>query len=69
MLGGPSFELYRHLAAEYPGVCVTVSGGISSMDDIRRLADAGQRRVIVGKALYEGHITIEELQHFIATQS
>lgn len=61
MLAGPSFDLYTRLQAAYPQVTFTVSGGISSMDDIRRLDTLGLPRVIVGKALYEGRITIEEL--------
>ncbi len=61
MLQGPAFELYRELQEEFPGVDITVSGGISSMDDIVRLNEMGLRSVIVGKALYENKITIEEL--------
>ena len=41
---------------------ITVSGGIASMTDIEALDGAGLRSVIVGKALYEGHITLEELK-------
>lgn len=65
MLQGPSFKLYERLQARYPQVEVTVSGGISSMDDIRRLNDMGLRSVIVGKAIYEGRITLRELEEFI----
>lgn len=68
MLKGPAFDLYDRLLMEYPMIKVTVSGGISSIDDIRRLAYAGQSRVIVGKALYEGKITLNDLQHFMANE-
>jgi len=61
MLSGPSFDLYTRLQAAYPQVTFTVSGGISSMDDIRRLDALGLPRVIVGKALYEGRITLNDL--------
>ena len=61
MLGGPTFELYERLQAEFPEVEITVSGGIGSMDDIRRLNDMGLRSVIVGKAIYEGKINMKEL--------
>lgn len=61
MLNGPSFDLYTRLQAAYPTVTFTVSGGISSMDDIRRLDVLGLPRVIVGKALYESRITLDEL--------
>ncbi len=65
MLQGPAFELYRELQEEFPGVDVTVSGGISSMEDIVRLDAMGLRSVIVGKALYESKITLNELSIFI----
>ena len=40
---------------------ITVSGGISGMDDIGELDRQGLRSVIVGKALYEGRITLKDL--------
>ena len=52
----------------FPDVTVTVSGGISSMDDIMRLDDLGLKRVIVGKAIYEGHITLKQIEHYISTR-
>ncbi|MDE6084991.1 MAG: 1-(5-phosphoribosyl)-5-[(5-phosphoribosylamino)methylideneamino]imidazole-4-carboxamide isomerase, partial [Muribaculaceae bacterium] len=42
----------------------TVSGGISSMTDIERLNEMNLNSVIVGKALYEGYITLDELIKF-----
>lgn len=62
MLCGPSFELYETLQREFPDLSITVSGGISSMEDIRALDRMGLRRVIVGKAIYEGHITMEDIR-------
>ncbi len=64
MLQGPSFELYSSLQEQYPGIAFTVSGGISSIDDIKRLDALGLPRVIVGKAIYEGHITLDDLAQF-----
>lgn len=61
MLQGPSFELYGRLQRDYPGLEFTVSGGISSVDDIERLNEMNLNSVIVGKALYEGFITLDEL--------
>lgn len=66
MLAGPSVELYLDLMKRYPDILFTVSGGISSMDDIRNLDRLGLRRVIVGKAIYEGRITMEEIKGFLA---
>lgn len=65
MLQGPSFELYTHLSKTFPGVSFTVSGGISSIDDITALARAGLPRVIVGKAIYEGRITLSDLTRLV----
>lgn len=61
MLQGPADALYVTLHEKYPSLRITVSGGISSMVDIRRLEEAGLDRVIVGKAIYEGHIKLDEL--------
>ena len=65
MLEGPAFGLYTKLQGEYPAVDITVSGGISSMEDIRRLDKSGLRSVIVGKAIYENKITINELKEWL----
>lgn len=61
MLQGPATELYVRLQKKYPKVDFTVSGGISSMADIHALKAAHLHRVIVGKAIYEGRITLDEL--------
>ena len=62
MLQGPTFDLYARLQAAYPEQEIIVSGGISKMDDTRRLNEMNLRHVIVGKAIYEGRITLEELK-------
>lgn len=65
MLLGPATTLYLELKEKYPAITFTVSGGISSMDDIHLLDNLGLRRVIVGKAIYEGHIALEDISRFI----
>ena len=62
MLQGPTFELYARLQEKYPEQDIIVSGGISKMGDIHRLNEMNLRHVIVGKAIYEGRITLEELK-------
>lgn len=62
MLQGPSFGLYTEIQAKYPDVDFTVSGGISSFADVEKCAELGLRSVIVGKALYEGHVSLKELE-------
>ena len=61
MLQGPSFDLYQGLQAQFPDLKVIVSGGVSSMEDIRRADELGLTGVIVGKAIYENRITLNEL--------
>jgi phosphoribosylformimino-5-aminoimidazole carboxamide ribotide isomerase len=64
MLSGVNFEQTR-LIAEASGVKVTASGGVSSLDDFRRVASVSQYgvdSVIVGKAFYEGRFTFEQAQ-------
>ena len=64
MLQGPNFGLYEQLQQQFSGIDITVSGGISSMDDIIKLDTAEMRSVIVGKAIYEGRITIGQFKGF-----
>ncbi len=58
---GPSLELYKKILERFPGLYFIASGGIRSMDDIRILENAGCKGVIIGKAIYEGLITLKEL--------
>ncbi|MDE6860218.1 MAG: 1-(5-phosphoribosyl)-5-[(5-phosphoribosylamino)methylideneamino]imidazole-4-carboxamide isomerase [Duncaniella sp.] len=66
MLSGPAFDLYTALQNEFPDVIFTVSGGISSIDDIIKLNELGLKRVITGKALYEHRITLEQISKLIS---
>jgi phosphoribosylformimino-5-aminoimidazole carboxamide ribotide isomerase len=60
-LEGPALELYERVLHALPGLQLVASGGVSAMDDIRALEAIGCRGVILGKAIYEGRITLEEL--------
>lgn len=64
MLEGPSFELYKRILGEVEGIKLIASGGVSSIDDLFRLSDLGLEGAIVGKAIYEGKIKLEELTRF-----
>ena len=61
LLEGPSFDLYRNLQDQVPGLQIIASGGVSNMGDIETLAEMGLYGVIVGKAIYEGRVTLSEL--------
>lgn len=69
MLQGPSSALYQRLQDAFPALSFTVSGGISSMDDIRSLDALGLRKVIVGKALYEERITLKDIALWLQNAS
>jgi len=61
LLQGPSFDLYINLQDKCPDLHVIASGGVSGMGDLERLAEMGLYGVIVGKAIYEGRVTLAEL--------
>ena len=64
MLSGTAVELYASLMERYPDVRVIASGGVGGTGDIDELKDAGVCEVIVGKAIYEGKISLEELRRY-----
>lgn len=61
MMEGPNTELYAEIAAAHPGWRVQASGGVRAASDIGALEAVGAAGVIVGKALYEGRLALEEL--------
>ncbi|MFA6695983.1 MAG: 1-(5-phosphoribosyl)-5-[(5-phosphoribosylamino)methylideneamino]imidazole-4-carboxamide isomerase [Sphaerochaeta sp.] len=64
MLSGPSLDLYRTLLKDREDLHLIASGGITTLQDLRDLQEAGLSGAIIGKAIYEGKITIEELAAF-----
>jgi phosphoribosylformimino-5-aminoimidazole carboxamide ribotide isomerase len=65
MLEGPSLETYKKLKSEDDQLFLLASGGISNMEDIELLDEAGIDGVILGKAIYEGKIDLKTLESFI----
>lgn len=65
LLQGASTELYRKIIEKLPGIQLTASGGVSHIEDVAELQAAGLAGVIIGKAIYEGRITLAELKKFI----
>jgi len=63
-LGGPNFALYKKLINRFPDARINASGGISSIEDLEKLQYVGVDGVIIGKAIYEGRIKLEELAIF-----
>lgn len=65
MLKGPSIELYKEMQSKLDDLYIIASGGVSSISDIEALAQANVPAVIFGKAFYEGHITIKDIENYI----
>lgn len=64
MLKGPSVNLYREIIGKCPGIYLIASGGVRSISDIEALAELGLPEVIVGKAIYEGYITSNDIYNY-----
>jgi phosphoribosylformimino-5-aminoimidazole carboxamide ribotide isomerase len=65
MLQGPSFEVYKKIISEVKNVKLIASGGISTFDELPRLAENGCEGVIIGKAIYEKKISLKQLEQYI----
>lgn len=70
MLQGPSFDLYKKILDHThvdgkPGVHLIASGGISTFDELPKLAKLGCEGTIIGKAIYENKISLKQLENYI----
>ncbi|MDH3711222.1 MAG: 1-(5-phosphoribosyl)-5-[(5-phosphoribosylamino)methylideneamino]imidazole-4-carboxamide isomerase [Cyclobacteriaceae bacterium] len=64
LLSGPSTDLYRKMVIKYPELVIIASGGVTSLDDLAELEASGVGGAIIGKAIYEGKITLKQLQNY-----
>ena len=64
LLQGPSFDLYGSILKDFPQLKLIASGGVTTVDDLVRLEEMGLYGAIVGKAFYEGKISLKDLQKF-----
>ena len=69
MLAGPSLKLYRELLNEVEDLSLIASGGVSTMEDLYACRKLGCSAAVVGKAIYEGKIGLEELEIYQLNQS
>jgi phosphoribosylformimino-5-aminoimidazole carboxamide ribotide isomerase len=67
MLTGPNVALYERLLRDHPGLTLTASGGVGSLEDLRVLSSTKVDGVIVGKAIYEGRISLDQIREFALT--
>lgn len=65
MLTGPSFDLYDEIMDNFPSLYLIASGGISNFDDILKLDENEIPAVIVGKAIYEQRISLDQIEKYI----
>ena len=65
MLEGPSFDLYEKIIAENPNIKLIASGGITSASDLEKVKSIGCEGAIIGKALYENRISLNDLKPFL----
>lgn len=66
LLQGPSFDLYSEIQEKFPELNVIASGGVKEMDDLYKLREMNVFGTIIGKAFYEGNITLKDLENFNA---
>ncbi|WP_108804476.1 1-(5-phosphoribosyl)-5-[(5-phosphoribosylamino)methylideneamino]imidazole-4-carboxamide isomerase [Aquimarina sp. Aq107] len=69
MLEGPSFDLYRKMLNEIGDIKLIASGGISTFDELPKLAEIGCEGTIIGKAIYENRISLKQLENYILQKS
>jgi phosphoribosylformimino-5-aminoimidazole carboxamide ribotide isomerase len=69
MLEGPSFDLYKKILEKTSDtinpIKLIASGGISTFNELPRLAEMGCEGTIIGKAIYENKISLKQLEEFI----
>lgn len=61
MMAGSSRPLYKEILQSFPFVQLIASGGVHDMDEVLRLLEMGMESIIIGKAIYEGKINIDDL--------
>ena len=65
LLEGTGIDLYKKILNLHPSIDLIASGGVSSIDDLLQLREAGCSGAIVGKAFYEKKILLTDLKPFI----
>ena len=65
LLQGPSIDLYKKIIEKNPEINLIASGGVTSAKDLETLKNNGCSGAIIGKAIYEGKISLEELASFL----
>ena len=64
-LEGTALSLYKDILGRFPALKLIASGGVTSVEEVTALREAGCYGAIIGKAIYEGHIRLQELEKFL----
>lgn len=64
-LRGPNFSLYKKLVSQFPDLEIIASGGVRNIGDLKKLSKIDLAGTIIGKAIYEKKISLEDLRPFI----
>ncbi len=64
LLQGSAVELYREIREKLPELRLVASGGVSTLEELEELSRSGCHGAIIGKALYEGHISLNDLRSY-----
>lgn len=62
---GPNFDLYKKIISRFPDIHLIASGGVRSVDDIKKLEELGVKGVMFGRAYYEGNLKLDDLKDLI----
>jgi phosphoribosylformimino-5-aminoimidazole carboxamide ribotide isomerase len=65
LLQGPSIDLYKKIIERFPDINFVASGGVSNIEDVAALREIGCSGAIIGKAIYEGNISMDALKTFL----
>lgn len=66
VMEGPNFELYKEIVQKFPTIHLAANGGVRNIDDFKQLKDMGVTAVVFGRAYYEGKISLQDLDKFMA---
>lgn len=67
LLQGTSLDLYRQIRERFPDLQLIASGGVTTPGELEQLREIGCFGAIIGKAIYEGKITLQELQRWVVS--
>lgn len=65
LLQGPATDLYKKIMNEHPSIDLIASGGIAALKEIEELREAGCSGAIIGKAIYENRVSLNDLKRFL----